>query len=135
MRSAPTLNSWMMPFSSVAMMEKRALLRIALRSALALGNPALAMAALSAADGLRRCCVSLPWSTAQGSSRSTRDGQHADRGRRARARRRSRVLGAVVHVAHDGVAAAAGGREPGVIQDLDADAAVLDESVALQRDC
>src|SRR4051794_836922 len=29
MRSAPTLNSWMMPFSSVAMIEKLALVRIA----------------------------------------------------------------------------------------------------------
>jgi hypothetical protein len=29
MRSAPTLNSWMMPFSSVAMIEKLALVRMA----------------------------------------------------------------------------------------------------------
>jgi hypothetical protein len=29
MRSAPTLNTWMTPFSSVAMLEKLALLKIA----------------------------------------------------------------------------------------------------------
>src|SRR5438445_10806837 len=33
MRSAPTLKSWMMPFSSVAMIEKLALVRIAFCSA------------------------------------------------------------------------------------------------------
>src|SRR6476619_1642390 len=33
MRSAPTLNSWMTPFSSVAMLEKLALLKIAFCSA------------------------------------------------------------------------------------------------------
>ena len=33
MRSAPTLNSWMMPFSSVAMIEKLALVRMAVCSA------------------------------------------------------------------------------------------------------
>jgi len=33
MRSAPTLKSWMTPFSSVAMLEKLALLRIAFCSA------------------------------------------------------------------------------------------------------
>src|SRR5688572_4434597 len=33
MRSAPTLNSWMMPFSSVAMIEKLALVRMAFCSA------------------------------------------------------------------------------------------------------
>src|SRR5258707_1124415 len=43
MRSAPTLNSWMMPFSSVAMIEKLALVRIAFCSA-----PAFARAGTSA---------------------------------------------------------------------------------------
>ena len=38
MRSAPTLNNWMMPFSSVAMIAKLALVRIAFCSAPALSN-------------------------------------------------------------------------------------------------
>src|SRR5258706_12547469 len=40
MRSAPTLKSWMTPFSSVAMLEKLALLRIALCSAPVLSRAA-----------------------------------------------------------------------------------------------
>src|SRR5688572_25159376 len=40
MRSAPTLNSWMTPFSSVAMLEKLALLRIAFCSAPVLSSAA-----------------------------------------------------------------------------------------------
>ena len=38
MRSAPTLKIWMTPFASVAMLEKFALLKIALCSAPALSN-------------------------------------------------------------------------------------------------
>ena len=41
MRSAPTLNSWMTPFSSVAMLEKLALFKIAFCSALVLSRAAL----------------------------------------------------------------------------------------------
>src|ERR1044072_696428 len=40
MRSAPTLNSWMMPFSSVAMIENLALLRIAFCNAPACSSAA-----------------------------------------------------------------------------------------------
>src|SRR3954471_8312342 len=47
MRSAPTLKSWMMPFSSVAMIEKLALVRIAFCSAPALSNAVLRMVASS----------------------------------------------------------------------------------------
>src|SRR4249919_383812 len=38
MRSAPTLNNWMMPFSSVAIIEKLALVRIAYCKAPALSS-------------------------------------------------------------------------------------------------
>jgi hypothetical protein len=41
MRSAPTLNSWMMPCSSVAMIEKLALVRIAFCSASVLNSALL----------------------------------------------------------------------------------------------
>src|SRR4051794_17568044 len=47
MRSAPMLKSWMMPFSSVAMIEKLALVRIAFCSAPALSNVVSRMVASS----------------------------------------------------------------------------------------
>src|SRR3954467_10408408 len=57
-RSAPTLNSWITPFSSVAMLEKFALLRIAVCSAPAIKR-SVAMSA-PAVHRLRRAVQRLP---------------------------------------------------------------------------
>src|SRR5688572_2590048 len=68
MRSAPTLKSWMMPFSSVAMSEKLALVRIAFCRA----------PVLSSASWRR---ISLTRSAMPGSSATTRPYPASDMGR------------------------------------------------------
>src|SRR4030088_1084143 len=57
MRSAPKLNSWMMPFSSVAMIEKLALVRIAFCNAPAFSKAVLCMVASSIRGPLTALCA------------------------------------------------------------------------------
>src|SRR3954468_5855083 len=63
MRSAPTLNSWTMPFSSVAMIEKLALVRIA----------------SSSAPSFRRASAECAWRAASGLEASFRAGWRSPR--------------------------------------------------------
>src|SRR6185436_9251396 len=66
MRSAPTLKIWITPLASVAMLEKLALLKIALCNALALRN-------VPGRPELRRPCCGSAGSTWLRSSRSSMD--------------------------------------------------------------